>query len=272
MKKFEGMLMCTDLDGTLFKKDKTVSKENKEAIEYFKSEGGLFTFITGRMPYFSSFVCDIINPNCAFGCINGGGVYDRDKGYLWTKELSKTSYQLIDYIAERIPDIGVQINTFETIYFLKENSATDRFKRIVKLDGFEEGYPPDDIAIAKIVFCDEKEENIQDLQNIIFKHPLAGEFDFIRSERTLYEILPMGIDKGVALKKLSEIMNIDRKRTIAIGDFNNDIGMLRFAGLGVAVSNAREEVKEAADYITVSNEESAIAAIITDIDSGRIKI
>ena len=97
---------------------------------------------------------------------------------------------------------------------------------------------------------------------------LLAEFDASK----LYEILPKGIDKGVALKKLSEIMNIDRKRTIAIGDYNNDIGMLRFAGLGVAVSNAREEVKEAADYITVSNEESAIAAIITDIDSGRIKI
>ena len=47
MKKFEGMLMCTDLDGTLFQTDKTVSEENKEAIEYFKSEGGYFTFITG---------------------------------------------------------------------------------------------------------------------------------------------------------------------------------------------------------------------------------
>ena len=50
MKKFEGMLFCTDLDGTLYTGDKRVSKENLEAIEYFKSEGGLFTFITGRVP------------------------------------------------------------------------------------------------------------------------------------------------------------------------------------------------------------------------------
>ena len=56
MKKFNGILMCTDLDGTLLRNDKTISRENKEAIEYFKSEGGLFTFITGRMP---SYVSDI---------------------------------------------------------------------------------------------------------------------------------------------------------------------------------------------------------------------
>ena len=53
MKKFEGCLICTDLDGTLFRSDKTVSKENIDAIEYFKSEGGYFTFVTGRMPFFS---------------------------------------------------------------------------------------------------------------------------------------------------------------------------------------------------------------------------
>ena len=50
MGKFDGILICTDLDGTLYRNDKTVSKENREAIEYFKNEGGYFTFITGRMP------------------------------------------------------------------------------------------------------------------------------------------------------------------------------------------------------------------------------
>ena len=50
MKKFEGILLCTDLDGTLYRNDKSISPENRKAIEYFKREGGCFTFITGRMP------------------------------------------------------------------------------------------------------------------------------------------------------------------------------------------------------------------------------
>ena len=56
MGKFDGILICTDLDGTLLRKDKSVSKENIEAIEYFKKEGGLFTFVTGRMPYTSKII------------------------------------------------------------------------------------------------------------------------------------------------------------------------------------------------------------------------
>ena len=60
MGKFDGMLICTDLDGTLLRNDKTISCENIDAIEYFKQEGGYFTFVTGRMPFFVSYVLDTI--------------------------------------------------------------------------------------------------------------------------------------------------------------------------------------------------------------------
>ena len=62
MGKFDKILICTDLDGTLFRNNKTISSENIKAIEYFKSEGGFFTFVTGRMPLFSSHVAEIIKP------------------------------------------------------------------------------------------------------------------------------------------------------------------------------------------------------------------
>ena len=58
----------------------------------------------------------------------------------------------------------------------------------------------------------------------------------------------------------------------AVGDYNNDIGMLRTAGVGIAVANACPEAKAAADRITVSNEESAIAHIISDIESGALEL
>ena len=76
MGKFDGFLICTDLDGTLLRNDKTISPENLQAIAYFKQEGGFFTFVTGRMPFFVSHVYDRIKPNAPIGCINGGGLYD----------------------------------------------------------------------------------------------------------------------------------------------------------------------------------------------------
>ena len=82
MGKFDGILICTDLDGTLYNSDResrTISKENLNAIEYFKSEGGYFTIVTGRMPCFSDEAYNAVKPNCPFGCINGGGLYDHRK-------------------------------------------------------------------------------------------------------------------------------------------------------------------------------------------------
>ena len=89
-----------------------------------------------------------------------------------------------------------------------------------------------------------------------------------RSERILYEILPKGISKGVALCKMADLFGIDVNRTIAVGDYNNDVSMIKAAKLGFAVSNAVDEAKSVADYITVSNNESAIAVIIDGLDRG----
>ena len=126
--------------------------------------------------------------------------------------------------------------------------------------------------IGKIVFGDLNTESITRLAQLLAAHPMANEFDFIRSELTLYEILPKGISKGVVIPKLAELLGLDPKRTIAVGDYNNDVEMIRAAGVGFAVANAVPEVKAVADRITVSNQEHAIAKIISEIDSGELKI
>lgn len=77
MGRFDGILICTDLDGTLLNSDRRISKENLEAIEYFKQEGGIFTFVTGRMPFFVSDMYEAVQPNAPFGCVNGGATINR---------------------------------------------------------------------------------------------------------------------------------------------------------------------------------------------------
>ena len=127
-----------------------------------------------------------------------------------------------------------------------------------------------DESIAKVLFADESEENLFKLSDILRSHPLAEEFDFIRSFEEYYEILPKGVSKGNLVIKLAELLGIDIKRTIALGDNDNDASMIKCAGVGVAVANASYEAKKAADIITVSNEEHALAKIIDELDKGKI--
>ena len=273
MGKFDGLLICTDLDGTLLRDDKSVSPENIEAIEYFKSEGGYFTFITGRMPFFVGDLPERLRINAPFGCINGGGLYDpRTKKYIWKLPIRDDVLELARYVDERVDDMGIQVNCFDNLYFARENETMHWFRKITgvpnltcSLDGVSD-------PIAKIVFGDMREDRLMKVKELLDSHPRADEFDFIRSEESLYEILPKGSSKGAVLPRLAEHLGVDMQNTIAFGDYNNDVSMLRAAGLGVAVANATPEAKAAADIVTVSNEYHAIARVIADIEAKRIRL
>ena len=273
MKKFEGILICTDLDGTLLADDGSISRENLDAIEYFKSEGGIFTFITGRMPYFVSNIYEKVNPNAPFGCINGGGIYDhRTQRYVWTNTMPHSVLELVEYVDKNIEGIGIQINTFEKIYFSRENEAMAQFRAITDTPNIVADYHSVTEPIGKIVFGDTDDEVLQRLDRILRSHPRADEFDFIRSADILYEILPKGTSKGNVLPRLAAYLGISMEKTVAVGDYNNDVHMLRTAGVGIAVENAVPEAKAAADFVTVSNRDHAIARVISDIEKGIYKI
>lgn len=86
--------------------------------------------------------------------------------------------------------------------------------------------------------------------------------DVFRSADTFIELVPKGIDKGSSLAYLSSHLNIHPDQIIAFGDESNDISMLRFVGMGVAVVNATEPAKAAADLITKSNNEDGVAHVL----------
>jgi len=269
MGKFDGVLICTDLDGTLLKNDKTISCENIAAIEYFKREGGFFTFVTGRMPFFVSYVLAAVKPNAPFGCVNGAGLYDGAKEeYIWIASMPDNVTALVQYIDDHFSNVGIQVNTFRKTYFCRENQTMANFRKLTGLENTVCDYNHVPEPIAKILFGSESEDELQDIERALKSHPLAGNFDFIRSEKTLYEILPKGICKGTSIRKLCDYLNIDIRHSIAIGDYNNDISMFRTAGTGIAVSNACQDALNAADFITVSNEEHAIAAVICNLEKG----
>ena len=94
------------------------------------------------------------------------------------------------------------------------------------------------------------------------KAALGRDFSVYRSDPFFLEILPKGIDKAKRLEVLLEILGISREEMIACGDGYNDLSMIRFAGLGVAMGNAVLPVRNAADYITGTNDEDGVAQVV----------
>ncbi len=273
MGKFDNILIATDLDGTLLRNDKTVSPENLSAIEYFKENGGTFTFITGRSVVVVGYIYDLVRPNAPIGCFNGGAVYDMEKGEFISRHiLSADALELVRLVDEKMPGMSIQLCGFEDCYFCKMNDAMERVMKLFKFPELRCRYTDVKEELSKVIFVHSEETEIIKLRNLLESHPLAEKFQFVRSDAEYLEMLPKGLDKGENLVKIAEIMGIDIERTIGIGDNENDISLIERAGIGVAVANASDCAKKVADIITVSNEENAIAKIIADIENGRIRM
>lgn len=270
MGRFDGYLFVTDLDGTLLRKDKTISEENLRAIAEFEAEGGAFTFITGRISRGAAPILAQLMPSVPIGCINGGGIYDpREKKYLWQLALDPAFLDMVKEVDRKLPNVGIELNAFERIYFCKKNAITEMHRINESFDDLAPAFEEVDEPLAKILFGVDPAE-MDALIALLREHPAADRFDFIRSDEEYYEILPKGSSKGGLLVRLADLLGIDRRRTIAIGDNDNDISMIREAALGIAVANASQNAMNAADYVTVSNEEHAIARIIKDLQEGRL--
>ena len=268
MGKFSGYMIVTDLDGTLLKNDKRVSEENLRAIRYFKDEGGLFSFVTGRIPEGVGRVLQQVQPNAPCGHGNGTSIYDHcTKTRLWERSVDvERAVVLVDYALQQEPSIGVIACTHDTAYFQKKNAASEMFRCH---EGFEDkagNVRTITEPLSKIMFTDSDEPTLLRLMERVSAHPLANEFMLIRTDTAYYELLPKNASKGDLILRLSQITGVPIKQIIAVGDNDNDASMLKAAGVGIAVSNASEAAKAAADRITVSHEEHAIACMIKELE------
>ncbi len=272
MGKFDGLLLCSDLDDTLLTTDKKISEENKKAIEYFKSEGGLFTFATGRTPMGARLMLEMITPNAPMICFNGAGIYDFEHNkLLWLKTLEREAIEVLEYIEDKCPFAGIEVCTVDKVYFCKTNRIVEEHKILEKFPDNYLDYHEITEPWTKVLFMTEHDE-VPAVRAAIADSSYADKYSYVQSSPYYYEILPKGSTKGDGLMQLSRIMHIPTEHTIGVGDNENDLTLIQNAGVGVAVMNAVASVKEAADYITVDNNSSAISTVIYAVNRGTIAI
>ena len=126
-----------------------------------------------------------------------------------------------------------------------------------KVDNFLEAI---DFPVAKCLIVGEG-SRLAVLEKEMYE-VLKDRMGVYRSEPYFLELVPKGIDKAQSLAVLLEKIGATKEEMIAVGDGFNDLSMIKFAGLGVAMANAQEVVRQSADYITLSNEEDGVAAVV----------
>lgn len=250
--KYDGYLICTDMDGTF-----CPTEENFEAIKYFQENGGKFTVATGRNinhigEYFSEFP---IAPNAPAIMCNGSVIYDyKNDEILCEHFLSPRDYEEFVKISKMyaVP-----------VRFSQRTSAPEEAN--VFSSDFESGKLNLDVNhMYKAVW--HSIENIAPVEKHMFSN-YADKYELSKSWASLVEANPKGISKSSGTLFVKEYTK--SHTLICVGDYGNDIPMLKTADISYAVANAQENVKKAAMRITVKNTESAIAKIIKDIGDGK---
>lgn len=270
MGKFSGILLCTDLDDTLLTTDKRVSDENKEAIEYFKKEGGAFAFATGRVPLGAKPIIEQVMPNAPSVCFNGSVIYDFvNREMLWSKAIDKGAVKMVEFVEKNFPTAGIEVCTADKVYFCKVNRLVERHRQIERFPDNYGDYHDIDEDWCKVIFMVEEEE-MAELRELIDNCEYAKNYSFVRSSPWYYELLPYGAHKGSGLIRLGELMGIKKENIYAMGDNENDLELVRAAGTGIAVANAAKCVKDASDYITTADNNSHAAKEVIEMIESRL--
>ena len=258
MGKFDGYLFLTDIDGTLTDSRGKLSRENIEAIKYFQNEGGLFTVASGRFPDFIDHFSEDVSPNTYIIGINGTVIYDqKEKKDIVTRTMDSDFINVVYDIIENRPEV-------DTIHLAhRYDNITvphDRFSEMDKI--LEEN----NYTWYRGLFCQGASDTPIVRDWLMEKY--GEKYNINCSWANGIELHAKNSGKGQMLEELARLVypNGEKKLTVAVGDYENDMSMIISADIGYAVSNAIESVKKSADRITVSNNESAIAAIIEELE------
>ena len=253
MGKFDGILICSDFDGTFAYKAQ-VSDVNRDAVRYFQSEGGMFVPVSGRSyGYFYQHENSFAASKYIVG-LNGAQIYDcENKKIVYQNALDRAEALKLTY------EILSELNKIKFAYV---HDAEDRCR--VELEASDEISIPDG-DIYKMVFVVDAEDSDRMVDAIADIVP--EQYTVVRSWINGIEVLGRDNTKGEAVKRLRGLLGERARKTVAVGDYENDISMLREADIGYAVKGSSLKVREAADRMTVSVHDGAIAYVVEDIEN-----
>lgn len=259
-------LLVLDLDGTLTNTRKEVTAHTRTTLIKAQEQGLKIVLASGRPTYGIAPLANLLQLDKYEGYVlsyNGGEIIDWKTGELLYKNLLDP--EVLPYLYQCANDNHFAIVTYDGEYVLTEypddeyvlKEALLNVMKIKKVDNFLKAVQH---PIAKCLIVGEP-TRLAVLEKEMYNH-LHDRMGVFRSEPYFLELVPKGIDKAQSLAVLLKEIGMIKDEMIAVGDGFNDLSMIKYAGLGVAMSNAQEVVKENADFITLSNEEDGVAHVV----------
>lgn len=270
-------MLVADMDYTLLNKEKKVSERNREAVKRAMEKGVHVVVATGRIYTSARVYAKLLGVNTPIIASNGAII--REAAFESPTDTEKTVYKHLlpreavlemirlshkyglfchfftedTIIAEKLVNVSLRYTEWNK-YLGEEDKVKIRI-----VDDLEKALTEWKLEPLKAVVVDEDSDKIQAIRNDIVK---TGIVTVSQSLKNNLEVMDKDVSKGNAVKILAQMFNFKREEIIAIGDNENDLSMIEYAGLGISMGNGEEVLKNAADYITGDYNEDGVAQAI----------
>lgn len=261
-------LIALDMDGTLLNSKREISAENKAAIAAARAKGVVVVLASGRPidgMRAQLQALDMISDNDYVLSYNASLVQKvKSESIIRSHILTGAEAKKLASLAR---ECGVHIHAFSQ----QKGLITPALNHYTEHESEILGMPitvidfaelDDDEQILKVMMIDQPELLSAAIKQL--PESLYAEFTIVQSAPFFLEFLNRESNKGVGVKALADYLGITAEQVICMGDAGNDLHMIEYAGLGVAMANASDEIKAAANHITVSNDQHGVAKVIQE--------
>lgn len=257
-------LVAIDLDGTLLNDHHEINQPVVDAIKKAREAGVYVVLSTGRPLSGTRAQLDVLGLNNIDDYIityNGALVLNTNTWDIVAEHgLTRENYLEIDHLA-RLLNVHLHLADKKEMY-----TSNRDISPYTILESYLVNMPlhyrtPEEIAAENVLPIKMMMIDDPEVLNKAFKKIPADYFErytLVRSTPYFLEVLNPNASKGIALKELSEHLGIKQSEVMAIGDAENDLSMIEFAGTGIAMGNASETIKAAADYTVATNLEDGV--------------
>ncbi|WP_207696002.1 HAD superfamily hydrolase [Enterococcus sp. DIV0212c] len=260
-------LVAIDLDGTLLDSKKEISIRNKEALAQAKAAGVKIVICTGRPLAAIGIYLDALNlrDNGDYSItFNGGLVQKNDTGEIIEK--ATMPLENVHDLFELASSLNVPLDILSDGLVLQLPTTKDyeslysQLNKLLTYESYELGQLTADRIYNKAVIAVDQTYLDEQIQKI--PDPFYDRYEIIKTRSNLLEFMPKGITKAYGISLLARDLGIKQEEIMTIGDEENDLPMIEYAGLGVAMENAVPRVKDLADVITDTNDNDGVAQAV----------